>query len=184
MTNERLMTIIRELTHGASEIQTEELNGMIRAIMAAKRVFVAGMGRSGLISRAFAMRLMHLGLQAYAVGESTTPSIQEHDLLIILSGSGNTSSMVGMAQKAISMKAAVALITTNREGKLAFMTNTMIWIPGVSKETSGDQKQSVQMVGSMFEQLAWISCDAMVCTMMKESGQDSADLMKRHANLE
>lgn len=184
MTSELLTAILKELSQGASQIQKEEMEQMVQAITAAKRVFVAGAGRSGFIGRAFAMRLMHLGLQAYFVGEPTTPSIQAQDLLIVLSGSGNTSGLVAMAEKAIAMKADIALITTNRESKLASMTETMVWIPGVSKEEAGKKGTTVQMSGSTFEQLAWISCDAMVYRMMQDRGMDSADMMVRHANLE
>ena len=43
---------------------------------------------------------MHLGYTVYFVGEPTTPSIQEGDLLILGSGSGNTASLVSNAKKA------------------------------------------------------------------------------------
>ena len=39
---------------------------------------------------AFAMRLMHLGFVVYVIGDVTTPSINEDDCLIAISGSGET----------------------------------------------------------------------------------------------
>ena len=50
----------------------------------AKRIFVAGAGRSGLISKFFAMRLMHAGFEVFVVGEIVTPSICEGDLFLSL----------------------------------------------------------------------------------------------------
>ena len=83
-----LKQILGELTRNAEQIRQEELEGFADQIQKAKRVFVAGAGRSGFVARAFSNRLMHLGLTVYFVGEPTTPSIQEGDLLVIASGSG------------------------------------------------------------------------------------------------
>ena len=80
-----LKKILEELTHNAEQIRQEELEGFADQIQKAKRVFVAGAGRSGFVARAFSNRLMHLGLAVYFVGEPTTPAIQAGDLLIITS---------------------------------------------------------------------------------------------------
>lgn len=53
------------------------------AILKADRIFVAGAGRSGFVARAFANRLMHMGLTVFFVGEPTTPAIKAGDLLVI-----------------------------------------------------------------------------------------------------
>ena len=95
-----LKKILEELTRNAEQIRQEELEGFADQIQKAKRVFVAGAGRSGFVARAFSNRLMHLGLTVYFVGEPTTPAIQEGDLLVIASGSGETGSLKVMAQKA------------------------------------------------------------------------------------
>jgi 6-phospho-3-hexuloisomerase len=50
--------------------------------------------------RAFAMRLMHIGFQVHVAGDVTTPAIRGGNLLIIGSGSGETSGLVSMAAKA------------------------------------------------------------------------------------
>ena len=95
-----LKKILEELSRNAEQIRQEELEGFADQIQKAKRVFVAGAGRSGFVARAFSNRLMHLGLTVYFVGEPTTPAIQEGDLLVIASGSGETGSLKVMAQKA------------------------------------------------------------------------------------
>jgi 6-phospho-3-hexuloisomerase len=41
------------------------------------RILVMGAGRSGLVGRAFAMRLLHLGYNAYVLGETIVPAIRE-----------------------------------------------------------------------------------------------------------
>ena len=66
----------------------------------ARRVFVAGAGRSGLISKFFAMRLMHAGLEVFVVGEIVTPSIGDGDLFLVFSGSGETETMLAFTKAA------------------------------------------------------------------------------------
>ena len=62
-------------------------------------MFCAGAGRSGFQVKGFAMRLMHMGISSYVVGETCTPNIKEGGLLVICSGSGETKSLVNHAKK-------------------------------------------------------------------------------------
>ena len=43
------------------------------------------------------MRLMHLGFNVYVVGETVTPAVETDDLLIVISGSGETKSINEMS---------------------------------------------------------------------------------------
>ncbi|MFA7428341.1 MAG: 6-phospho-3-hexuloisomerase, partial [Mesotoga sp.] len=65
---------IKSVLAGVTDESIEELSG---SILEAKRVFLFAMGRSGLAIKAFAMRLMHLGLKVHVVGEVTSPSLGE-----------------------------------------------------------------------------------------------------------
>ena len=89
------------------------------AVLGARRVYVAGAGRSGLMLRAFAMRLMHLGLTSYVVGESVTPAIGAGDLLLIGSGSGETESLCCMARRCRALGAQLAVVTANPQSAIA-----------------------------------------------------------------
>ena len=64
----------------------------------AKRVYVAGAGRSGIIARAFALRLLHLGYDVYVVGETITPALKPGDMLVVFSGSGETHSIASICE--------------------------------------------------------------------------------------
>lgn len=94
-----LEEILEELTENAKHISSSSLEKFANEIIKARHIFVAGAGRSGFVARGFANRLMHLGLEVFFVGEPTTPAI-EKDLLIISSGSGETDSLIVMANKA------------------------------------------------------------------------------------
>lgn len=163
---QNLQAILAELMADAQQIDGEEVNALGEAIMQAKRVFVAGAGRSGFAARAFANRLMHLGFSTWFVGEPTTPSIQPGDLLIIGSGSGETASLVTMAQKAHKQGAKIATLTIYPE------------------HTIGNIAETIQPTGSSFEQLSWLIYDSVVIALKEKTAQTDAQMFSRHANLE
>lgn len=51
----------------------KEVVDLMNAIERANRIFVMGVGREGTASRAFAMRLMHLGKEVHWIWDDTTP---------------------------------------------------------------------------------------------------------------
>jgi 6-phospho-3-hexuloisomerase len=53
-----------ELGRAAQSVDPEALDGLVAEIAAARRVVAYGVGREGLMMRALAMRLYHLGLDA------------------------------------------------------------------------------------------------------------------------
>ena len=108
-----LKSIIQELAENEKLVSQAEMEKFADAILKADRIFVAGAGRSGFVARAFANRLMHMGLTVFFVGEPTTPAIKAGDLLVIGSGSGETGSLVVMAQKAKKIGASVITVTTS-----------------------------------------------------------------------
>ena len=82
--------ILEELKITLSGIKKEEIFGLEEELQKAERIFCDGLGRSGLFCRAFAMRLMHLGMSCFYVGDTMTPAIERGDLLLICSGSGGS----------------------------------------------------------------------------------------------
>lgn len=180
-----LKQILGELTRNAEQIRQEELEGFADQIQKAKRVFVAGAGRSGFVARAFSNRLMHLGLTVYFVGEPTTPSIQEGDLLVIASGSGETGSLKVMAQKAKKQGASLATITIFPQASIGSLADAVITVPGSTpKSELADTAVSVQPMGNAFEQMLWLICDTVVIILMKRLGRTEEEMFALHANLE
>ena len=70
-----MRTMTEEISRRIEEISDDDINSFTSAILTADRIYVAGAGRSGLIARAFAMRLMHIGLESFVVGETVTPAM-------------------------------------------------------------------------------------------------------------
>lgn len=111
-----------DLNQAMSRIDGAALARLEQAIADAKAVFVFGAGRSLLMLKAFAMRLMHIGLKVHVVGDVVTPALQKGDLLLLASASGETASLVNVATKAKQLGGTVALLTIFPEstlGKLA-----------------------------------------------------------------
>lgn len=182
---QNLKNIILELQSYAKEVKDEDINNFVDAILKAKRIFIAGAGRSGFVARGFANRLLHLGFNVYFVGEPTTPPIKQGDLLIIGSGSGTTSGLVIMAKKAKTQKAMLATITISPTKTIGSMADAIITLPGTTRLLGNENKiGSIQPVGSMFEQLSWLVYDGIIMTLMERTKQTNDDLISRHANLE
>lgn len=186
MRHEDLLSgILQELTENAAKIRTEELEQLAEVIAGSRRVFVAGAGRSGFVARAFSNRLMHLGLTVYFVGEPTTPAIGEGDVLVIGSGSGETGSLVVMADKAHRLGAKIATITIHPEASIGTLADAVVVIPGATpKSNLEDTTKSFQPMGNTFEQLSWIVYDAVIMILMERLQKTVDEMFKLHANLE
>ena len=148
--------------------------------MTAHHIYLLGKGRSDLIISAFANRLMHLGFSVSLVGEITSPHSKSGDLLIIGSGSGETPSLVSIAQTAKDEQVRVALITINENSTIASLADSIVVLPGASK-LSGKSKQPM---ASAFEQLSFLVYDAIILELMKKLNENSDSMFQRHTNFE
>ncbi|MCD8351355.1 MAG: 6-phospho-3-hexuloisomerase [Planctomycetaceae bacterium] len=152
---------------------------------AAGTLFVAGAGRSGLLLRCFAMRMMHMGRAVHMVGDITTPAARPGDLLLIGSGSGETAGLAAMATKAKGLGLTVLLITTSRDSTIGRLADDCLVLPAPTPKASGAATAtSVQPMGNLFEQAMFLFCEAMVMQMMQTGGLTSEKMFERHANLE
>ena len=183
---ETLVGICKELQTSAANVQDEQLTTAIGMLLEGKRIFVAGSGRSGFVARAFANRMMHLGLSMHVVGETTTPSIRNGDVLFVISGSGNTASHVSNANLAKSEGARVITMTIFPQNKIGSVADAIIVLPGKTDkiEDTTQQATSLQPAGNMFEQLSWLTCDCIAMGVQKELKQTQDQMHYRHANME
>jgi 6-phospho-3-hexuloisomerase len=177
---------LTRLLEGAFPVAQEHLGELLSS---ARRVFVAGQGRSGLVLRMFAMRLMQLGMETFVVGDATTPAIQPGDLLVVFSGSGETEGVVRVGRQAKAAGARVAVITSQPASSLARLADHLTILPGetpkVTAEMSGGCYRNSQMpLASALEQAALLFLDCLVAWLAEQKGQDNAAMMARHANLE
>ena len=175
--------IINEHIKLIHTINYDEVAALIPIITNAKHIFIMGAGRTGLMMKAAAMRLMHLGYSVHVVGETTSPAIAEGDLLIAGSGSGTTGGIVNAANTAKKVGADVVCITTNSSSPLAELSVQTVLIPAAQKQER-DENVSQQYAGSLFEQSLLLVFDALIQTLWDLDGSSASELWKRHANME
>ncbi len=146
----------------------------------ANRIFLAGAGRSKLVGNFFAMRLVHGGYDVSVVGEIVTPSIKKGDLLIIISGSGETEQLIAFTKKAKSIGADIMLISAKAESTIGDLSD------GVFQIGNSEQYGKVKgmPMGTVFELSTLFFLEATVSHIIHEKGIEEEIMRERHANLE
>lgn len=188
--------IFREILHNVGKtldsVDSAEVSGFIEKITDSKNIFIFGAGRSGLIAKTFAMRLMHLGFTIYVIGETITPSVKEGDLLIAISGSGKTNSTIAIAKTAKELGVKIAAITSYEDSPLAKLSDTIVKISGrittanddyASRQLMGEHEPLTPM-GTLFELSVMIFLDSVTTKLMRVCKKKEEEMKKNHANLE
>jgi 6-phospho-3-hexuloisomerase len=174
-------TILNEIGAVVGLMDENEIRNMTDAILDAKRIFVTAEGRTGLLVRAFAMRLMQMGLEVFVIGETITPNVKEGDLLIAVSGSGETATTLAVVESSLPKNINLWVITASRESKLAGMASGMLYIPGQTKERSQAQITSIQPLSNLFGQALIIALDIVGLLVMQSRGEADQTMQERHS---
>jgi 6-phospho-3-hexuloisomerase len=175
--------IADEIRAAIEEVSEADLNALVEAIAAAGKTFVYGAGRSGFMMQALAMRLGHLGLHAWVVGETTTPAIGPGDLLIIGSGSGQTKTTLAIVEAACSRGAKTACLTAHADSPIAQFSDLVVLIPSPVTKVDVD-RPSQQPPGSLFEQCLLVLGDGIVMRLVARLGTNEDEMRARHTKLE
>jgi 6-phospho-3-hexuloisomerase len=179
----------------ANKISDDDVEKFMAEILGAKRVYVIGAGRSGLVAKSFAMRLMHLGLHAYVVGETITPALNRGDLIVIFSGSGRTKTVADIAETAKDIGAHICLITSNADSRIGKIADCNVIIEHHRDEVEDDavefeirqmmgEHKSFAPLGTLFETASMIFGDAVISRLMEITKTDESALKNRHTNIE
>lgn len=174
--------ILTEIDGVLTQVSEDHVAAFEEAVLAAGTIFAAGEGRSGLLAKCFAMRLMHLGLQAHAVGDAVTPRLSPGDLLVAVSGSGATKITNLLAESAARQGARVAALTSSCDSALARAADLLVVVPAPAKQTDGHG--SVQYGGTLFEQSTLVLLDTIALRLQRRLGQTAEQMAARHATLE
>lgn len=179
-----LQTILSELAPVIEQVDERQVEALAEALLAAPRIFVAGEGRSGLMAKAFAMRLMHLGLHVYVIGETTTPAIATGDALVAVSGSGTTGGTVASAQQAAAKHATIYAVSTDPESKLATLAAQVLVIPAATKWRKAGESATEQPLGSLFDQGCHIALDGVCLAIARHKAISNETARALHTNVE
>ncbi|RLF82272.1 Fe-S cluster assembly protein HesB [Thermococci archaeon] len=192
-----IVKVIQDITDHiktvATSLKLEQVRGMVDAMIGANKIFIYGAGRSGLVGKAFAMRLMHLDFNVYVVGETITPAFEEGDLLIAISGSGETRTIVDAAEIAKNQGGKVVGITSYKNSTLGRLSDVVVEIPGRTKVDIPTDYIARQMLteykwmapmGTLFEDSTMLLLDGIIALLMATFQKSEKDMKRKHATLE
>ena len=176
--------ILDEIHSVLEKIDERAYEEFLSSILNAKNIFVTGQGRSGMVSRTFAMRLTHIGLNAYCVGDATTPNINKGDLLVACSSSGSTHITRYIAGLAKKSQAAIVAVTSHKDSPLAGQADIIIELPVQEVSTNYKHSGSIQFRSTLFEQACLVYLDGVILSLVNKLNSSEKDMHKRHSNLE
>lgn len=181
---ENFVRAVAELGQISERLDAAQIDAFIAAIAQANRVFLIGAGREGLSTRAFTMRLMHLGKDAHWIWDDTTPGIGVGDLLIATSGSGAIGHIDYVFDQAVAAGAETAVVTGDPSGATAQKAGTLLFLPAAVYQGRAAVVASTQPMGNLFEQALLILFDQIVIALAERLGVSKDAMSARHRNVE
>ncbi len=169
----------QRVTEALERADTAALARAVDLLSRAPQIFVYGSGRSGIVGRAFAMRLVQAGLRAYVIGESVTPIVRKGDVVFILSGQGESYSSMQTANIVRREGADLIVLTARATSKLAHAATLL-----VALEFPDDADRSrFAPLGTLFESASLRLTDAIIAELLAARGESEASMRRRHAIL-
>ncbi|MCK4445338.1 MAG: SIS domain-containing protein [Thermoplasmata archaeon] len=168
--------ILKEVERILSGNHRAKVKEVIDLIIKAENMFVYGVGRSGLVAKGFAIRLVQLGLSVYFIGDIATPIVDDKSLVLVVSATGETMSAIQTANICRRVGADVVVITAKPHSKLAHAGNIIF---SLRTEVTDESKKRAPL-GTLFEDAAMILLDGIVAELMEKMGQDDKSMRSRH----
>ena len=134
-----------------------------------------GAGRMGYSLKSFVMRLSHLGLNAYMIGDTTLPRVDENSTVIVNSSSGETESLKIFTYQAKEAGASILLLTGNESSSLAKLADLKLIFPEIN---------SNQIMKSIFEQYSFLLFDYIIKNLIAKLKLNLKFIEKNHSILE
>lgn len=189
-----VLEITSHIREVVEELNEKDMECMIDMLIRSQRVFVHGVGRSGMVAKAFAMRLSHLKFQVFVVGETITPAVKNGDLFIAISGSGETGSVLNTTKSAKREGANILTITSNRGSSIAKISDMVLRVKGRTKEDFKRKDyvsyqirglhEPLSPLGTLFEDTCQILLDGVIVELMRKLRKTEEDLARTHSNIE
>ncbi len=168
--------LLARITQAMEKADWPGILELVDMLPRARRTFVTGAGRSGLVARSFGMRLMHAGLPVYVPGETITPAAGEGDLLVAISCTGETGYTGYLAERARDLGAQVVVVTADGQSPLASEADKVIIIPTTATD--------IVLRAAVFEHATSLCLDAVFNVLSDRLRLDQEEFRRRHANLE
>lgn len=177
--------VLEELRPGLAPAVLEQIPDLSKRLSAARRIASYGVGREGLMMKALAMRLYHLGLDAHVVGDMTTPALGSDDLLLVSAGPGSFSTVAALAGVAQRAGAKVICFTAEPEGDVPRAADLVVTLPAQTMAADqGAAATSILPMGSLFEALMFLFFELLVLDLRDHIGVAPEAMRANHTNLE
>ena len=164
------------------DVDENEVEKLLNAIAEANCIQVFGMGRMKCAARAFVMRLMHMGLDAHIVYDTTCPNIGPGDLLIV--NAACTTIGYQVMQFAKKLGAKVVAITANPNSRAAELCDFTVNLKGQVHGGRDYEIASIQPMAALFEQTIFVFEDIIIQLLMKKLNISAEEMAERHTNLD
>jgi 6-phospho-3-hexuloisomerase len=173
-----------EIGQAVQGVDPAAVKGMVDALSQARRIVCYGVGREGLMMRALAMRLYHMGLDAHVAGDMSCPPVGAGDLLVVSAGPGGFSTVNGLIGVAKDAGARVACITAQPQGSAAALADHVLVIPAQTMADDQGTSGSVLPMGSLYEGAQYLTFELLVLALRDHLGVSAQAMRARHTNLE
>lgn len=170
-----------ETRETTQRVDVGDLDALLDALQQARHVVIFGRGRSGHVAQSFAVRLGHLGFKSYFVGETSTPPVSDEDLVLLVSGSGETFSVTLTGRIARDVDATVVSVTAHPDSEVAEASDLVVHVPTADAD---ERSRRLAPLGTRFELAAHLVFDGLVAELMARLGEDEGSMQQRHATLE
>ena len=197
--NELMLLMVDQMRATAQMVRPDETESFFSEMLNARRIYVTGAGRSGLVAKAFAMRLMHIGFESYVIGETITPALSSGDTLVVFSGSGETNSVFDILETARDLGGRICLITATRVSRMSRLAHSTVILCGSQpsndslptqyevRQITGQYRSvssSFAPFGTLFETAALIFSDAIISALIEARHCSLDDARKRLSNVQ
>jgi len=172
------------------KINEKNLRNTVSLIINSKKIYVLGIGHSGMFGKILSMKLNHLGLKAYTVFDEINPPFEKDDLFIAISRSGETKTIISLVQKAKKLGGKVFCLTSNANSTLVNLSDKALIIEKIAKDIElsalsaiGDKKNQ-NLLGALFGFNIYVLFYTLIVMLAKELKETPESISKRHANLQ
>ena len=189
--------LLTRIDYVLSKLESSDTDCFMRGVQECERLFLMGAGRSGLVGRFFAMRMMHLGKDVYVAGETNTPRIGEGDLLLMVSASAVSPVLLHATRTAQAHGASVALVTQMRPEQKRELPEMVDCCVTLERRSSPQERWGYAVVdrrqrenvkpypmGSLFECSVLVFLESVVSSFILSQQVPEEQLLRRHTVLE
>ena len=174
----------REVASVLERVPAETVEHMCGELERAKWIALYGVGREGLMMRALAMRLYHVGLDAHVVGDMSTPPVGNGDLFVASAGPGAFSTVLALLGVARSAGARTMIVTAQPDGEAPRQADVVVHLPAQTMADDRGPSTSILPMGSLYEAVQLLFFDVVSIRLRERLGQEPEAMRNRHTNLE